>query len=369
MCVYEKYKNLLQVEDRAANGEVSTPKSLVNEILDRFPEEVFTSKVTTFLDPAFGNGTFLVEIVKRLRKCGHSMENIQERIYGTEISHRLYNKVTKLFSNYNFHNLYKEDFLIRDFKSMKFDVIVMNPPYNEAVQDRLFYGETNFRGGSTVLAKKFTSHCLTLCKGYMGVVQPYTHRTYSTKVQRDYKDKGLYLVTECNHFPQVTQEIGVFYFNVNSKVEEVNDEFLKVPKALNPLSVDYTTVPGPLRSNVEHLLSNTGKYRFIITPANIKYTDDESFIGPSNDKSYGNWRVVLPWVATKTGIGRIYLAEPSDTLSHSTGCFIVKDKNTGEKLIEYLKSDEFIEIIKQVKTTVTNAKKWFEFVEKPDFLL
>jgi len=127
--MYEKYKGMLSVEDRGYQGEVSTPLKLVNEMLDKLPEEVFINKSTTFLDPGFGNGTFLIEIVKRLRKQGHSMENIQERVYGCEISHRLYNKVTKLFSNYNFRKLYKEDFLTKDFNNMKFDVIIGNPPY------------------------------------------------------------------------------------------------------------------------------------------------------------------------------------------------------------------------------------------------
>ena len=127
--MYEKYKGMLSVEDRGYQGEVSTPLKLVNEMLDKLPEEVFINKSTTFLDPGFGNGTFLIEIVKRLRKQGHSMENIQERVYGCEISHRLYNKVTKLFSNYNFHKLYKEDFLTKDFNNMKFDVVIGNPPY------------------------------------------------------------------------------------------------------------------------------------------------------------------------------------------------------------------------------------------------
>ena len=129
MSITDKYKNLLQVDDRGSQGEVSTPITLVNEMLDKLPEELFKSDTTTFLDPSFGSGTFLIEIVKRLRKEGHSIENIKERIYGTEISHRLYNKVTKLFSKYNFHKLYKEDFLTKDFNNMKFDVVIGNPPY------------------------------------------------------------------------------------------------------------------------------------------------------------------------------------------------------------------------------------------------
>lgn len=133
MSVVDKYKKLLTVDNRAAQGEVGTPSTLVNEILNRLPKEIFRSKITTFLDPCFGNGTFLIEVIKRLRAEGHTMENIQKRIYGYEVSHRLYNKVNKLLSNYNFTNLRKEDFLKKDFKDMIFDVTLANPPYKKGL--------------------------------------------------------------------------------------------------------------------------------------------------------------------------------------------------------------------------------------------
>ena len=132
--MYEKYKGMLSVEDRASQGEVGTPIALANEMLDKLPEEFWRSNTSTILDPCFGNGTYLIEAIKRFRKFGHSIENIQERVYGCEISHRLYNKVTKLFSNYNFRKLYKEDFLTKDFNNMKFDVIIGNPPYQDPVK-------------------------------------------------------------------------------------------------------------------------------------------------------------------------------------------------------------------------------------------
>ena len=178
MSIVDKYKNLLNVDDRASQGEVSTPVSLVNEMLDKLPEEVFKSSTSTFLDPSFGSGTFLIEIVKRLRKQGHSMENIQERVYGTEISHRLYNKVTKLFSNYNFHKLYKEDFLTKDFNNMKFDVITGNPPYQET--------ESKEKRAGTPIWHKFVLKSYDLLKeeGYLNMIHPNGWRNKRAKFKK-----------------------------------------------------------------------------------------------------------------------------------------------------------------------------------------
>lgn len=49
-----------------SNDEVFTPPSIVNQILDMLPQEVFESKETTFLDPFSKSGVFLREITKRL---------------------------------------------------------------------------------------------------------------------------------------------------------------------------------------------------------------------------------------------------------------------------------------------------------------
>ena len=49
-----------------SNDEVFTPPSIVNQMLDMLPQEVFMSKKTTFLDPFTKSGVFLREITKRL---------------------------------------------------------------------------------------------------------------------------------------------------------------------------------------------------------------------------------------------------------------------------------------------------------------
>jgi len=64
-----------------SNDEVFTPPSLVNDILDMLPQELFTNNTTTFLDPVSKSGVFLREIARRLME-GLKIEipDKQERI-------------------------------------------------------------------------------------------------------------------------------------------------------------------------------------------------------------------------------------------------------------------------------------------------
>lgn len=111
---------------------------LVSQMLDQLPADVWTRSDTTFLDPAMGGGQFLVEIQRRLRAAGHSDENIAERMYGCEenilrVNYSRNNKklVTK--------NLFVRNIFDHDWGSMKFDVIVGNPPYQDQTGQNTIY--------------------------------------------------------------------------------------------------------------------------------------------------------------------------------------------------------------------------------------
>ena len=65
-------------------AEVFTPDELVNEILDRFPDEVW-EEGKTYLDPACGNGNFLVHILLRKIDKGHNSTDALKSIYGLDI--------------------------------------------------------------------------------------------------------------------------------------------------------------------------------------------------------------------------------------------------------------------------------------------
>jgi site-specific DNA-methyltransferase (adenine-specific) len=64
-----------------SNDEVFTPPTVVNDMLDLLPIELWSNPKITFLDPVSKSGVFLREITKRLDK---GLENVipdkQERI-------------------------------------------------------------------------------------------------------------------------------------------------------------------------------------------------------------------------------------------------------------------------------------------------
>lgn len=66
------------------NGEVFTPEWLVNDMLDKFPEDAWEEN-KTWLEPAAGDGNFVEVIVKRRLQKGHDKYKILETTYAVEL--------------------------------------------------------------------------------------------------------------------------------------------------------------------------------------------------------------------------------------------------------------------------------------------
>lgn len=113
---------------------------LVREIVERLPAEVFTSTETTFLDPAMAGGQFLVEIIRKLRDNGHSDDNIASRVFGLAEDRLDLNYAQR--KNGVIGQLAVGGIeTLENYKNMgkKFDVIVVNPPYDKHGKEPLYY--------------------------------------------------------------------------------------------------------------------------------------------------------------------------------------------------------------------------------------
>jgi len=75
-------RNKLRVK---ATGEVFTPTTLVDKMLDALPAEMFTDPTKTVLEPSCGDGQFLGEVLIRKIENGSTFEQALSTIYGVDL--------------------------------------------------------------------------------------------------------------------------------------------------------------------------------------------------------------------------------------------------------------------------------------------
>lgn len=66
-------------------AEVFTPNKLVNEMLNKFPEDAWKDEEKTFCDPACGNGQFLIWVLIRKLQQGQKALVAIKTIFGVDI--------------------------------------------------------------------------------------------------------------------------------------------------------------------------------------------------------------------------------------------------------------------------------------------
>jgi type I restriction-modification system DNA methylase subunit len=68
-----------------ATGEVFTPTPLVEEILDKIDQSLFSDPTKTFLDPSCGDGQFLASVLYRKLENGIEFEQALSTVYGVDL--------------------------------------------------------------------------------------------------------------------------------------------------------------------------------------------------------------------------------------------------------------------------------------------
>ena len=175
----------VRTDEKKEFGEVFTPVSLINEMLNKLPEHVWTNKDLKWLDPAAGIGNFPMVVYERLMRglesviptsSERSEHIIRKMLYMVELNSSSCDKIALTFGTAA--NLYRGSFLNSKVRLKKdevrfkdltstFDVIVCNPPYN---------APKTGKGGSSTLWNLFVDKSLNggMLKpnGYMTFVHP-----------------------------------------------------------------------------------------------------------------------------------------------------------------------------------------------------
>lgn len=147
--IHEKIEEYLPVRNEEKNkyGEVFTPLSLINEIMDKLDKKIWKNPNLKWLDPASGIGNFPMVIFERLNeglkpiilneieRKKHIVENM---LYMVEINEKNVSISKKIFGiNANiFCGSFLEDKWKNKFGVEKFDFIVGNPPFNKEKKEK-----------------------------------------------------------------------------------------------------------------------------------------------------------------------------------------------------------------------------------------
>ena len=133
----ESFKqNLTYSENKELYGEINTPFSLINKMLDLMPESIFSNKDLRWLDPGCGCGYFSIVLFHRLFNglatvipCRSERKQyiIKNMMFMVEINEEHSNTLYRLFGKNA--NIIMDDYINYNFDS-EFDIIIGNPPYN-----------------------------------------------------------------------------------------------------------------------------------------------------------------------------------------------------------------------------------------------
>ena len=114
------------------NGEVFTPKALVEKMMDKIPEEKWKDPNSTWLEPTFGSGNMVICMLERRIASGVEPIQAVKTLYGVELMQdnvdlckdRIRDvlrankvKITKKVNDIIDHNFVCSDFFKWDFEN------------------------------------------------------------------------------------------------------------------------------------------------------------------------------------------------------------------------------------------------------------
>jgi hypothetical protein len=372
--------------ERKQNAEVLTPLSLVNEMMSKIPVDAWTEMgecLPKIFDPCVGKGAFVVVIYDllwdKLEELIPDEEErrvtiLEEMIYFADIN-QFNIHVTKMIldpgNNYKL-NTYCGDTLEMDteevFNVSKFDIIVGNPPYNDASGNK-GSGHNIWTKFVKVSVNKQLSH-----KGYLSFVHPAGWRNVNNKIQHILKSKQLvYLELHDQTDGSKTFKASTRYdwyvlqnIPIHTKTIIKCDDGELIEENLR----HWSFIPNRNFNNIKELI---GEPSCEIIKDRSNYGTDKSHVQEKESPEFkypcvysvgykGNAK--FKWSKTNTnghfGIPKVifgsgtpgYISDPDGKYGLTEWCSgIVSDPKDHASIIKALQSDKFKNIIKAMEVS------------------
>lgn len=211
----------IRTNEKNKYGEVLTPPKLIEEIIDHFPETVWSNPDLTWIDPTCGTGNFMIMVYMRLmnglapwkpdltERRNHIIENM---LYMVELNDRNATVVRNLFGPNA--NIIEGDFLTcNSFNKKGFDMIIGNPPF----QDDLTVKRSS---GKNKLYERIVLKCLQLLNpcSWFGFITPDNLFSGGSRIYLELIRKNIALISFHKkiqtYFPKIQQYMCYFIMNM-----------------------------------------------------------------------------------------------------------------------------------------------------------
>jgi hypothetical protein len=257
-------KNLpIKTNEKSELGEVFTPISMIENLYERFPKNIWTNDSFTWLDPAGGIGNFplvlffwlmnglRLKIKDETRRAKHIIEKMifisEINSKNVEISKKIFNTIcpeAKL-------NIYKGDFLkLPEVTKQigwpnKFNCIIGNPPYN--------IGGTGLEGSKRTHII-FTEYALNLLEkdGYLAYICPPSYRETGSPMNELFKKAQGHFVFIKIYGAQETAKL----FHIQGRVDGFI--FQKDKKGSTIIDDEYNEIDENVNVNLDLNIPNFG---------------------------------------------------------------------------------------------------------------
>lgn len=368
-------KNLVPKDfEKNVYGEVFTPIHFIQKMLDALPASVWKDKGLKWFDPACGIGNFPIIVYYRLMKTldktiishrARSKHIIEKMLFMNELNKKNVVLCKKLFAMIDPEakpNISNKDFLEL---SGKYDIIVGNPPYNEAriketsdqplyskfivksieMTDKLLFVVPSrwFSGGKGL--DEFRKSML-LRKDIVSINQINNSRTIWPEVDIKggvnyfYLDKSHNGLTEFSNDMNNKQMVQLDKYDIlvpDTKAYPLINKIVKYP-CLSDLYL--STGHFGITTNFEHF-TNSNSVNSVKCYVSAKKGEQKFVLKKYVKNAYDFWKVFTPQGSGKggDGFGNIIIGSPKEIASQTYFGFKVDSLVQANSLKSYLETD------------------------------